>query len=64
MKPFEIGHLCTLLQSFAFLIHAKPLKINHEEHEGHEEFARAHGSSCHTIVTWQIPLVLSRICTS
>src|ERR1043166_1273516 len=63
-KPFEIGHLCTLLQSFAFLVHEKPLKINHEEDEGHEEFARAHGSSCDTIVTWQMSVVLSRLSIS
>ena len=39
-EPFNIGHRRTLLQIFAFVGHClKAGEINHEEREGHEEFA-------------------------
>ncbi|HWN64936.1 MAG TPA: hypothetical protein VNN24_04535 [Candidatus Binatus sp.] len=54
-KPLQIGHRRTLLQGSAFVGHwLKAGEINHEAHEGHEEFAReGDRSGCHTIVTWQ-----------
>jgi hypothetical protein len=38
-KTFDIRHLLALFQSFAFLVHERPVKINHEGLEGHKEFA-------------------------
>jgi CRP-like cAMP-binding protein len=41
----------------------KTAEINHEGHEGHEEFASRQAIGCHTIVTWQISFVLCSLCT-
>ena len=52
---FEIRHLLRAVLMFFVRRSSKAVEINHEAHEGHEQFDRAiRVTVCHTIVTWQL----------
>jgi len=40
-EPLEVGHLCALLQGFAFIIHEKPVKLTTKNTKDTKKFAAA-----------------------
>jgi hypothetical protein len=57
-KPFQVRHLLALLQSFAFLIHEKRVKLTTKPTKNTKNLLAGANDHCHTIVTWQLSHVV------